>query len=338
MKVNMLTGLNSLSKWLSFKNAGGMGTQVPILVDSLQQKGILADIDGTNSYDILHVHNPLPIVLPTIIKAKKARVPVILHARHLPELIKGGFKFQGIIHPIFKHYSRWLYNQADVVICATTYVERWMHNNGITTRTVVIPNGVDNHRFAYDIAARQKFRTAHNCLDSCVVFSVGLLIPRKGVHDFIDVANMLADEECYRFFWVGSSEPGLERVDTSNAPPNLRFMGHVPFSTMNEIYSGGDIFLFPTYAESYGNVLFEAAASERALIIRDIDIYKDLFAHHTNCLKGATAVDFTAHIRAVASDATLCSTLKENAKKLALEHDVSHTVNMLVDLYESLAL
>jgi len=333
----MVTGLNSISKWLSFKNAGGMGTQVPILADRLQKKGIPVDIDGTDSYDILHVHNPLPLVLPAIKKAKKAKIPVVLHARHLPELVKGGFKFQGIIHPIFNHYSRWLYNQADVVICATPYVERWMHNNGITTNTIVIPNGVDNHQFAYDTAARQKFRASHNCLDSCVVFSVGLLIPRKGVHDFIAVANMLADEERYRFFWVGSSEPGLERVDTSNAPPNMRFMGHIPFSAMKEIYSGGDIFLFPTYAESYGNVLFEAAASERALIIRDIEIYKDLFDHRTNCLKGVTPSDFVSYIRTVVSDTSLCNTLKKNAKKLALEHDVSHTVNMLVDLYESLA-
>ena len=332
----MVTGLTSLRKWLTFKNAGGMGTQVPILVERLQRKGIGVDVDGCGDYDIVHVHNPLPFVLPTIKKAQRAGVPVILHARHLPELVKGGFKFEGIIHPLFNSYSRWLYNLADIVICATPYVERWMHNNGVTTRTVVIPNGVDNELFAFNPEARQRFRATHQCTNACVVFSVGLLIPRKGVHDFIEVANMFAKDDSFRFFWIGSSEPGLERADIRNAPSNTQFLGHMPFETMNEIYSGGDIFLFPTFAESYGNVLFEAAAAERVLVIRDIEIYKDWLHHPVNCLKGSHVNEFATHIHNVAAQQPLRDQLQTNAKKLACEHDISHTVEMLAALYESL--
>jgi 1,2-diacylglycerol-3-alpha-glucose alpha-1,2-glucosyltransferase len=211
-----------------------------------------------------------------------------------------------------------------------------MHSNGVTTRTVVIPNGVDNERFAFNQEARQRFRTAHQCTDACVIFSVGLLIPRKGVYDFIKVANMLADNPSFCFFWVGSIEPGLKRVDISNAPSNVRFLGHVPFENMNEIYSGGDILLFPTFAESYGNVLFEAAAAERALVIRDIEIYEDWLHHNNNCLKGYCVDEFAAHIRTAAFDQALCGNLQKNAKELARKHDINITVNMLASLYESL--
>ncbi|MDD5778883.1 MAG: glycosyltransferase family 4 protein [Candidatus Thermoplasmatota archaeon] len=336
MKVNMVTGLKSLSRWIRFQSAGGMGTQVPILVQRLRERGIQADIDGTGEYDIIHLHNPLPTLLPAVKRAQKKGAPVVIHARHIPELVKGGFKFEGVIHPLFNRYSRWLYNQADTVICATPYVERWMQSNGITSPTVVIPNGVDTTRFAPDPVAREKFRQMHGWKDECIVFSVGLLIPRKGVQDFIEVARRFTHHQRMQFVWVGSREPGLEHVDTTDTPPNTRFLGHVPFEDMAGVYAGGDIFLFPTYAESYGNVLFEAAAAGNVLVIRDIEIYREWFQHGNNCLKGNHAREFAAHIARIAEDAALRQQLQTGARKIAQEHDIGATVEKLADLYGSL--
>lgn len=336
MKICMVTGLQKLGRMLSFTNAGGMGTQVPMLAERLRSQGIAVSIDDPTGCDVIHLHNPMPQFVPLILRAKKRGTPVIIHARHLPELVKGGFKFEGIIHPVFNRYSRWLYNQADMVICATPYVHRWMKDNDVTSPTRVIPNGVNRDMFSFSEKDRQRFRETHDVGEKCVVFSVGLLIPRKGVRDFIETARRLESSGDYAFFWAGSSEPGLERVDVSDAPGNVTFLGHVPFEQMSQVYAGGDIFFFPTYAESYGNVLFEAAAAERALLIRDIQIYRDWLHHEENCLKGSSVDDFSAAIERIHHDSELRQQLQQGARRLAEEHDISRTVDLLADTYARL--
>jgi 1,2-diacylglycerol-3-alpha-glucose alpha-1,2-glucosyltransferase len=335
MKICMVTGLQKLGRMLSFTSAGGMGTQVPMLAERLRSRGFEVSIDDPAGCDVIHLHNPMPQFVPLIFRAKKRGTPVVIHARHLPELVKGGFKFESVIHPLFSRYSRWLYNQADLVICATPYVRRWMEDNRVSSALTVIPNGVNLERFAYSEEKRQRFREQHGVGDRCVVFSVGLLIPRKGVHDFIETARRLPPGD-YAFFWAGSSEPGLERVDTSDAPDNVTFLGHVPFDRIGELYSGGDIFFFPTHAESYGNVLFEAAAAERLLLIRDIDIYRSWLRHGENCLKGDSADTFAEAIEQMRQDGEMRERLRQGARKLAEEHDISRTVDLLADVYTRL--
>lgn len=335
MKVCMVTGLQRLGRMLSFTSAGGMGTQVPLLAERLRSRGFEVAIDDPAGCDVIHLHNPMPQFVPLILRAKKRGTPVIIHARHLPELVKGGFKFESVIHPLFNRYSRWLYNQADMVICATPYVQRWMEANDVTSDLTVIPNGVNRDMFSYSDEKRRRFREQHDVGGQTVVFSVGLLIPRKGVRDFIETARRLPRDD-YAFLWAGSTEPGLEHVDISDAPDNVTFLGHVPFEHISDLYAGGDIFFFPTYAESYGNVLFEAAAAERVLLIRDISIYRDWLRHEENCLKGGTVEAFAGEIERVQRDDELRRRLQQGARRLAEEHDISHTVDRLAETYTRL--
>ncbi len=336
MKINMVTGLDALGKIITFKNAGGMGTQVPVLAEKLRKRGFDVEIDATEGFDILHLHNPMPNFIPLIKRSKKEGRPVIIHARHIPELVMGGFKFDKLLHPIFEKYSKWMYNQADVVICATPYVKKWMEENGIKSELEIIPNGVDCKRFAPDEEKGRIFRKKYGFDEKFIIFSVGLTIPRKGVRDFIEVAKRFKGRDNFQFVWVGSTESGLKKVDISDAPENTEFIGHIPFHEMNGVYSGGDIFFFPTYAESYGNVLFEAAAAGKALIIRDIEIYRDWFESGVNCLKGKTIEEYASLIETIAEDSELRKKLKDGAFKLAREQDIDKTVDMLSELYTRL--
>ncbi|MEA2054451.1 MAG: glycosyltransferase family 4 protein [Candidatus Thermoplasmatota archaeon] len=336
MKINMVTGLSTLSRLITFKNAGGMGTQVPVLAQKLRERGFDVTIDDSRDFDVLHLHNPMPNFIPLIKKTRKEGKPVVIHARHIPELVKGGFKFDRVLYPLFDKYSKWIYNQADVVVCATPYVKRWMEKNGIKRELRVIPNGVDCKKFTFSKKDREDFRKKYGFNNKFIIFSVGLIIPRKGVHDFMEVAKKFGKKNNFQFVWIGSTEPGLEKVDISGTPKNAKFIGHIPFSEMNSIYSGGDAFFFPTYAESYGNALFEAAAAGKVLLIRDIDIYKDWFRDGINCLKGKSVEEYATHIEAVSSDDELRKMLESGAMKLAREQDIEKTVDMLAHLYVNL--
>ena len=331
MKVCMLTGLNKIGAFINFKNAGGMGTQVPLLAEKLRERGIDVDVDGEGEYDIYHVHNPMPNYIPLMKKARRRGAKIIVHARHLPELVRGGFKFGNAIYPFFHVYSIFFYSRADAVICATPYVKKWMEKNGIKTKLYLIPNGVDCSFFYPSEELRKKFREEHGIGNETVVFSVGLMIPRKGIHDFVEVARRCDD---MKFIWIGSTERGLEKVNIE-MPSNMIHIPFIPFKEMPSAYNGGDIFFFPTYAESYGNVLMEAAACGKPLVMRDIEIYEEWFIHGENCMKGRNVDDFVRILEEM-KEKKLRGRLGKKAREIVMSQDISKTIDKLVRMYEEL--
>ncbi len=332
MKVCMITGLDKLMRIVEFKNAGGMGTQVPVLVEKLREAGIDACIDKPEDCDIIHLHTPMPNYLFLIKKARESGAKIVIHARHLPELIIGGLKFGKLLHPVFHKYSVYLYNLADAVICATPYVKSWMEKNEIKSSLYVIPNGINFSMFKQSEEMRAKFRKKYGLEKKFVVLSVGLMIPRKGIHEFVEVAKRMKDKT---FLWIGSSEKGMEKVSIE-FPENVINIPYLPFNEMPLAYNGADIFFFPTYAESYGNVLMEASACKKAVVLRDIEVYKNWFIHGENCLKGNSVDEFVEAIKLLASNEELRKKMGMKACKTAREHDISKTIKDLIKVYEEI--
>ena len=329
----MITGLASVRKLIDFINAGGMGTQVPLITEKLRERGVDVSMENTTGCDILHLHTPLPTYLPLIKRARKSGRKVVMHARHLPELVKGGFRGGNLIYPVFHRYSQYLYNQADAVVCATPYVKSWMETHGVRSKLYVIPNGVDCSFFRKSEDLRRQFREKHHLSESdFAVLSVGLMIPRKGIHDFVRVAERCRSTT---FIWIGATEKVLEKVHVT-FPENFVHIPYLPFSDMPSAYNGADVFFFPTYAESYGNVLMEAASCEKAIVLRDIEIYREWFTHGENCLKGATVDEFVQAVERLKDDHTLRESIAHAARRTAQEHDIAHTIDALMNMYEEL--
>lgn len=335
-RISMITGLNWLKHWMGFKNGGGMATNVPQVSRELRKLGYEVLINQPKGgFDILHIHNPL-FASYFLASKTRGRKPVVIHARHIPELLKGGVVIGDLLYRPFRWYSRFLYGLADVVVCATPYVREFLVKEGIKPRMEVVPNGVNRSVFRNSEEGGRMFRDKHGFEeDDFIVLSVGLTLPRKGVRTFIEVARGL-ENEGVKFLWVGSSESFLQKADLNGIPSNAVFMGHLPFSQMPDAYSASDAFFFPTYAESYGNALFEAASCGKPLIIRDIPIYQDLFLHGENCLKGSSDKDFTSHVADILKDDRLRRDLEKGSLRTAEEHDMGRCAVELARVYEGL--
>lgn len=336
-RISMITGLRWVKYVMNVSNSGGMGTNVPQVSRELRKLGYEVLINQPErDFDILHIHNPLfaSYFLACKTRGKK---PLVIHARHIPELAKGGIVLGEFLYRPFKWYSKYFYGLADVVVCATPYVKKALVKEGIESRMEVVPNGVNRSVFRSSEERRRMFRRKHGFAeDDFVVLSVGLTLPRKGVETFMAVARALERKESMKFLWVGSSEPFLQKVDLDDIPRNVLFLGHIPFSEIPAAYSGSDAFFFPTYAESYGNALFEAASCGKALIIRDIPIYEGLFTHGENCLKGKSVEDFSSHVSAIHDHKGLRNNLEKGSLEIAREHDMGECAVELARVYDGL--
>jgi len=335
----MLTELERYQAFIPFKNPGGMGTNVPMVVKELEKLGVEVLMnDPRGDWDVLHVHSPLPGSFVWALRARKRGRPVIVHGRHLPELVKGGFIGGSLWYPLARAYSVKFYNLGDVVVGATPYVAKVLARDGVRGPFRIVPNGINRDVFVRNESAGAVFRQRLGIdRKDRVVLSVGLRIPRKGVDTFVAMSRAFEDRNDVKFVWVGASEALLKDALDETPAGRVLFPGHVPFRDIVGVYSAADVFVFPTRAESYGNVMLEAASCGCPLLIRDIPVYDEWVADGVHCMKARTDAEFIEKLRALLDDDALRARMADGARALAEEHDMKRTAAMLKALYEELA-
>lgn len=340
ISVCMMTELEMYRSIIPFKNPGGMGTNVPMVARELERIGVKVLMNRPREdYDVLHLHSPLPDSFLWALRKRRKGMPVVVHGRHLPELVKGGFLGGSLAYPIVRSYSVRFYNLGTVVLGATPYVAKSLARDGVRGPFRVIPNGINREVFVRDPASGRRFRERMGISESeKLVLSVGLRIPRKGVDTFVAMSNALKDRKDVRFVWVGESEPFLQDALDTTPAGQVLFPGHVPFEEIRAVYSAADVFVFPTRAESYGNVMLEAASCGCPLLIRDIAVYEEWVQDGVHCMKARTDAEFASKLTQLLDDPSLRERMTEGALALASEHDMKKTAQMLKELYEELAL
>ena len=138
-----------------------------------------------------------------------------------------------------------------------------------------IGNGVDTHRYHYDADIGREIRAGwmHSRprlgpLDAFVVGTAGRLVSGKGVPLLIEAAAMLRRRQVPMFLVVAGNGPEREALAVHAArlgvAESVLFVGFT--SDMPAFYSGLDAFALCSSTESFGLVLAEAHACERAVI------------------------------------------------------------------------
>ena len=104
-------------------------------------------------------------------------------------------------------------------------------------------------------------------------------------------------------------------------------------------YASGDVFLFPSLTETYGNVTAEAMASGLAVIAYDYAAAAALIRHGHNGLlaKFDDTSTFAAHAAGLVADPAKIALLGALARQTAAAHDWSRVVGQLESVLESAA-
>jgi len=122
--------------------------------------------------------------------------------------------------------------------------------------------GVPDHKLvvvplAYEgraLAEQPRWRPCGRTLN---VLYLGSVILRKGIQYLIECARMLQDEP------VEIVVAGPIRISTAavrSAPPNVRFLGHIPRSVVPSLYRSCDVFALPTISDGFAITQLEAMA------------------------------------------------------------------------------
>ena len=182
---------------------------------------------------------------------------------------------------------------------------------------------------------RQKYGISK---DSFVVLGVGQVQTRKGVMDFIDVANKMPDTT---FVWCGGFSFGritdgydeLKKV-YENPPKNVIFTGIVPREEMNDMYNVADVLFMPSYNELFPMSILEAINSSKPLLLRDLDLYKDILFN--KYLKGNDNDEFVSLLTELKSDKKLYSKYSKFSTEISEFYSKEHVLEIWKDFYQSI--
>ena len=302
----------------------GVGSAYLELVKLLKTKGKndfeIQINENIKNCDIVHAHTFEP---RNYFKLKKAKVPTISYVHCLPEHFDGSIKLPKFAFGIFKKYVIKFYKSADHLVVVNPIFIKDMVKAGLDKDKITyIPNFVSKKQFYKKTDKEiESIRKEYNIdKDKFVVLGAGQVQTRKGVLDFVKVAEELPDVE---FIWAGGFSFGaitdghkeLQKV-MDNPPKNVKFIGIVPREKMNDIFNMANLLFVPSYNELFPMTILEAMSTDTPLLLRDLELYEDILFKKYN--KAHDNKEFVKEIKKLKEDK------KEYKKAIDLAKEVSN--------------
>ncbi|MCX8103130.1 MAG: glycosyltransferase family 4 protein [Candidatus Bipolaricaulota bacterium] len=304
---------------------------------ALQRVGVPVTDDPDSKYDLLHLHFFGPKSLFYLKRAKRLKIPVVVHAHSMgAHDFEDSFTLFNSIAPLYEKYLYYFYQSSDAIFTCSQYAREQLRIQGITKPICVVSNAVDRERFRFSAEGRRAYRGRLG-LKNFTVFCAGNVIPRKGILDFLEVARRLPQID---FVWFGhiwpkllTFYPEMHRA-VENRPPNVLMPGFVEDTPA--AFSAGDLLFLPSFRENQPMVLLEAASLGRPLLVRDIPEYRGWLKDRVNARMGASMEEFVHIISELAQNPHAWQRLSQAAEELAHASSLPVVGQHLKDLYEQL--
>lgn len=168
----------------------------------------------------------------------------------------------------FRHdpWLRRTYSGASVVLGAAPYVRETLESNGIPLRGFEVMSETGVHEFPAPV---DRERGEAGVLR--MVF-VGRVVRTKGLRDAVRAMGLLKDLPGVTLDAIGDGadlEQCRREAGELGVLDRVTFHGRLPRASVDDFYRDADAFLFPSFREPSGNVVFEAMSFSLPLIVAD---------------------------------------------------------------------
>ncbi len=209
--------------------------------------------------DVVHLATAYSLGLIGLRTAKLLRVPVVtsFHAC-IPDLLRYyGIRWGG---ETWWRYLKWFHTRVALTFCPSEVTAALLRDRGFKN-VRVWAHGVETERFS----------PAHRCpatrerlgpADTVRLLYVGRLTPEKDLPVLFDAYRRVCAANSGQPVHLTMAGDGVYASRTqAQAPPDVSFVGYLEGEALTRTYASADVFVFPSRAETQGNVVLEAMAS-----------------------------------------------------------------------------
>ena len=312
----------------------GLGKAIKHQMNALDAVNIEYTTNPKDNYDIAHINFYGLKSYMLAKKLKKQGKKIVYHAHSTEEDFRNSFIFSNQISKLFKKWLIKCYTLGDAIITPTEYSKKLLKSYGIKNDIYVVSNGVELKNFEQDKEKGEEFRRKYDFKkEDKVIVGIGLYIERKGITDFVELAKKMKD---YKFIWFGYSPLIFSRKKVRKAVKtkldNLIFAGYVEQETICKALNGCDVYIAPTFEETEGITIIEAASCKTNMVVRDIPVFKGWLEDEKNVYMAKDIQEFENKIKKIISGKL--PSLVDEAYNIANERKSENIGEKLKDVYE----
>lgn len=290
--------------------------------------------------DIMHYHT-VDFKHFLTLPFAKCRGCTVGYVHFLPETIEESIKLPPLAKKVFYAYLIQFYKSMDRLVTVNPCFIARLQSYGISPdRVTYIPNFVSETRFHRLPEERKAELREKYGVDKkrFVVLCAGQLQMRKGIFDFLKVAESLPDMQ---FVWAGGFSFGkitdgydeIRKV-VNNPPHNVRFLGIIPRENMNEVYNLADVMFLPSFEELFPMTILESMNCGVPILLRDLELYEDILFDFY--LKGHDLEDFKTHLKQLSMDPSFYECYSRKSHQGSVFYSREHVASMWKNFYNSL--
>lgn len=291
--------------------------------------------DWIKTPDIQHFHTLDPFFF---LKMHDPKAACVAYCHFLPDTLDGSIQIPAPMMKTFQSYVISFYKSADrLVVVNPSFIDELVRFGIEREKIYYIPNYVSKEKFyRKSDEERSTIRKKYGLRDSdFVVVGAGQVQTRKGVLDFVKTAEMLPD---IQFVWAGGFSFGritdgyeeLKKLQNEH-PANVHFIGIVPREEMVDVYNMSDVLFMPSYNELFPMTILEAVNLHIPLVLRDLDLYKDILFDHY--MRSDNNEGFVECIKTLQTDHEIYQKYALESKAISDYYSKEHVLSMWIDFY-----
>ncbi|MGB4075331.1 glycosyltransferase family 4 protein [Pseudomonas sp.] len=217
--------------------------------------------------DVLYIATEGPLGLSALRAARRLQIPVVSGFHTNFQQYTGHYGF-GLLTRALTNYLRWFHNRSQLTLVPSVSQQIELQRRGFE-RLELLARGVDSQLFhpAKRCAAlRERWGLAEGDL---AVLHVGRLAAEKNLALLVKSVHALQQthpQQRLKLILVGD---GPQRASLQQQLPDAIFCGLQRGEELAAHYASGDLFLFPSLSETFGNVVLEALASGLGVVAFD---------------------------------------------------------------------
>ncbi|MDB4947699.1 MAG: hypothetical protein JWM27_348 [Gemmatimonadetes bacterium] len=281
--------------------------------------------------DLVHVVSPTPMAAWAQRWARGSGVPVVssFHTHFVSY-----FAYYGVpwLEGAGWRMLRRFYDRCDAVYAPSQSMIRELRDHGMQ-RLELWSRGIDLARFSP--ALRDPALRAQAGADEAtpVLLMVSRLVKEKDLADLVRMERILAARGvAHRLVLVGD---GPMRAELEAALPDAHFAGYQSGDALGRWYASGDVFVFPSTTETFGNVVLEAMASGLPAVVVDRGGPPDLVdgGRTGSVARANDPADLADRVEPLLRDAGLRARMGAEALRSARDRDWQAINGRLLDSY-----
>lgn len=336
IKINMFSSATKVAG----QGVGSAYTELIGLLTKYFPSEFDVKINHYNKSDISHYHTIDPQFYLSTFSPKRGRRIGYVH--FLPGTMEGSLKIPQPFKGWFYKYLIRFYKKMDqLVVVNPSFIEKLVAYDIPRERIKYIPNFVSKKEF-YQATPTQKAHwrdELHIPQDKFVVFGDGQVQERKGVRDFVTLAERNPQ---IQFIWAGGFSFGrmtsgydyFKKV-VADPPKNLIFTGIVKREDLLKYYNVADLFLLPSYDELFPMSVLEAFSCGTPVLLRNLDLYQAIIDGYYQPAKDVDEMDDA--IKYLSVNQPKLHQLHEAAVAGSNEYSEQHLAEIWHDFYSEQA-